>query len=187
MIEVEGDLHRPHTVLELKRLPPKHGCQGGQSLLAVQEQLVATKDAHPLVDREVTSGRVLSGLPDQDGSGRVSSVQRIQEIPDPGRRPNVTALQFGQPEFATIDHVDQFSTEMSIFGIARGPHRATRSESVSLPDRGCQRVIACRFAVTFLSTVAPHCGCTLAGSRGHPGPAIRAKLAMLVIRAPPQR
>jgi hypothetical protein len=92
---------------DVDRLAVEDGRQRGEALLPIKEELATEESGRVLFDGEVPRRDTLVRLPHQDRAARVSTIQGIEQIPDPRRLPDILALNLGETEFPALVHVDQ--------------------------------------------------------------------------------
>jgi hypothetical protein len=96
VFEIEQNVDRFLPAAHPDRLVAQHGSQRGDPLLTIKQQLVRREGVRRLGDVEVPRWRVLIGFPHEDRARRVAPVQRVNQVPDAGRPPDVPALHFGE-------------------------------------------------------------------------------------------
>jgi hypothetical protein len=87
-------------------------------VLSVEQQSYALTWVPDLLDRKLLERNVFVGLPEQDRSGRISSIERIEEVANASRSPYVLALHLRQtklPRSIIITNSSTLASALAMF------------------------------------------------------------------------
>jgi hypothetical protein len=108
MLQIEKHLKRPLSSSHRNRLTPNNGGQRRKALLTVQQQLCGVVRVNGLTNGETASWNWLVCLPEENRSGRIPTIERVQQVPNPWSTPDVATLHLRQAEFSSFDRLDEF-------------------------------------------------------------------------------
>jgi hypothetical protein len=116
MLQIEEELNGAFAAIDLYRLAADDGREGGEALLAIEQELGFGVGIGLLAYGKGLLRDGLIGFPDQDGARGIAAIEGIEEIANAGGTSGIAPLHFRQPQLTALDLADEFFDSGFCFG-----------------------------------------------------------------------